>query len=240
MHRPHLDHSDSSEHSDSAARHGLIVTGTNTGVGKTLVSAALMSFLDWIYWKPVQSGTADGDDDTASVQQWAELPAERVLAPRYSLAAPLSPDQAARREGIQLHPDDFALPQLTPQNTRPLLIEGAGGVLVPLNENTLLIDLFVRWQQTLQRPVLVVASSALGTINHTLLTLEALQRRDLAIVGVILNGEPRPENAEAITRHSGVPVLAQLPQLERVDTTTVKQLGKHLQAEKAITQLRLK
>ncbi|MFC6592792.1 dethiobiotin synthase [Deinococcus lacus] len=137
------------------------------------------------YWKPVQSGTADGDDDTRDVGRWAGLAPSRLHPPRYSLGAPLAPDQAAALEGLRLNLADFALPP----GPGPLVVEGAGGLLVPLNERETLADLFAVWGL----PLVVVGASGLGTINHTLLTLEAAQRRSLRVAGVLLSGPHIPK-----------------------------------------------
>lgn len=179
---------------------GVFVTGTDTGVGKTVVSAWLTRSWDADYWKPVQSGTSDEWDSDAI----------DLLAPRavrhpstYALAAPLSPHEAARLEGVVIDLERFHLPA----TRRPLVVEGAGGALVPLNDDALMVDLMVR----LGLPVVVVARSSLGTINHTLLTLEALRARRLDVAGVVMNGPRDPANRAAIERFGRVRVLAELP-----------------------------
>ncbi len=181
---------------------GVFVTGTDTGVGKTMIAAWLV--LSWRaeYWKPVQSGTLEGWDADVIRQ----LAPDAVIHPsRHALPEPLSPHQAAARAGRRIGLGDFRLPA----TSRPLVVEGAGGVLVPLNETELMVDLMTH----LGLPVLVVARSGLGTINHTLLTLEALRRRQLPIAGVILNGPPNPDNRDAIERFGAAPVVGELPPL---------------------------
>ena len=158
----------------------LFVTGTDTGVGKSYVAALLVAGLEAAYWKPVQSG-ADADADW--VRRVAGLPAERVLPETYRLRAPLSPHEAARREGVQIEMSRFVLPK-----RKRLIVEGAGGVMVPLDDRHLMVDLMV----DLGLPVLVVARSELGTINHTLLTLDQLRRRGCPLLGVVVNGPPKP------------------------------------------------
>ena len=174
----------------------LFVTGTDTGVGKSYVAALLAAGMEAAYWKPVQSGV---DADADWVRRAAGLPAERVLPETYRLRAPLSPHEAARREGVQIEMSRFVLPK-QPR----LIVEGAGGVMVPLDDWHLMIDLMA----ALGLPVLVVARSQLGTINHTLLTLEQLRRRACPIVGVVVNGPPNPANCRAIAHYGKVPVLA--------------------------------
>lgn len=181
---------------------GVFVTGTDTGVGKTLVSAWLVRSWRAEYWKPVQTGTRqDNDSDTIRA-----LVKDAVIHPSaYSLLAPLSPHEAARREGVSITLDSIR----PPETSGKLVIEGAGGALVPLNDRDMMTELMVQ----LDLPVLVVARSGLGTINHTLLTLEALERRGVNVAGVIMNGPPNPENREAIENFSGVAVVAELPAL---------------------------
>ena len=180
----------------------VFVTGTDTGVGKTLVSAWLVRSWHADYWKPVQSGTDDGRD--ADVVR-AAAPDAVIHDSVFSLAAPLSPHEAARREGVAIRLEDFCLPA-TP---RSLVVEGAGGVLAPLNDRHFVVDLIVR----LGLPALVVARSGLGTINHTLLTVEALRRRDVTIAGIVLNGPAEPANRQAIEHFAKLPVVAELPGL---------------------------
>lgn len=201
---------------------GLTVTGSDTGIGKTVVCAALLRAFHCAYWKPIQSGLANGDDDTKQVYEWAELSAEQVIAPVYRLNAPLSPDQAAKREGLSISLDDFNLPN----SSLPLVIEGAGGLLVPINKQQLMADLFAKFAL----PVLVVASSGLGTINHSLLTLEAMRARGLTVRGVVLSGPYHPENAAAIARHGQTQVI-QLPQIESLSAWNISRLATTLREE---------
>ncbi len=186
----------------------LVVCGTDTDVGKTVVSALLVQGLGAHYWKPVQSGT-DGGGDSGRVQQLLELPPERVLPEAYRLQAPVSPHWAAERDGVTIDPDRLALPAVD----GPLVVETAGGLLVPLRRNWLQIDQIARWNL----PVVLVARSGLGTLNHTLLSLEALARRSIPVLGLILNGEPHADNPRTLAALGGVPVLAELPPLEPLD-----------------------
>ena len=189
----------------------LFVTGTDTGVGKSYVAALLTVGLEAAYWKPVQSG-ADADADW--VRRVTGLPAERVLPETYRLREPLSPHEAARREGVQIEMSRFALPV-----QKRLIVEGAGGVMVPLDDRHLMVDLMV----DLGLPVLVVARSELGTINHTLLTLDQLRRRGCPLLGVVVNGPPNPANCQAIAHYGKVPVLAAINR--RVELSPAKVRG---------------
>ncbi|HEX9462710.1 MAG TPA: dethiobiotin synthase [Alphaproteobacteria bacterium] len=193
------------------------MTGTDTDIGKTLVSACLAVAWRAAYWKPVQTGLAADPGDTATVAELAGLSPERVLRPAYAFQAPLSPHAAAAAEGTTI-----ALERIQcPQTTGPVVVEGAGGVLVPLNESALMADLIKR----LGLPAIVVARTSLGTINHTLLSLEALRARDIRIAGVILNGEENPGNRHAIETFGHVRVLAELPRLPRVDRPSIAALA---------------
>jgi len=196
---------------------GVFVTGTDTGVGKTVAAACLARAWRVGYWKPVQTGTAMADDDTATVVALAGLSSEHVYPPAYALQAPLSPHAAAELEGVRITLDAITLPQIA----HPLVVEGAGGLFVPLNDRDFMIDLMAR----LALPILLVARSTLGTINHTLLSLAALRSRGLAIAGVVLNGPPNAGNRVAIERFGHVRVLAELPRVDPLDGAAVERLS---------------
>jgi len=191
-------------------------------VGKTLVSAALCAAWGAAYWKPVQTGAADGDDDTATVAHLAALPPERVFAPGRVYLEPASPERAAALEGTEVRIADLC----APQTSVPLVVEGAGGLLVPINAQETMADLMA----ALNLPAVVVARSTLGTINHTLLTLEALRARGLPLLGVVMSGPPSAPNREAIERHGGVRVLAEFPTLDEVTPEAVARLAALLPA----------
>jgi len=191
----------------------LFVTGTDTGVGKTVVSAALMHHLRRSgpvrYWKPVQTGI-EQDDDTATVRRLAACGAVEVFDAGVRLPRPLSPHASARLAGVTIAIDDI-VQRVAGQTSPPTwIVEGAGGVLVPLNERELMIDLMVR----LALPVVVAARSGLGTINHTLMTLEALAARRLTVAGVVMSGPLDPSNRAAIETYGHVPVIGELPPLD--------------------------
>jgi len=195
----------------------IFVTGTDTGVGKTVVSACLALAWRAGYWKPVQTGMVTGDDDAATVVTLAALPAAHVYAPAYALQAPLSPHAAAELEGVRITLDAITLPP----TAHPLVVEGAGGLFVPLNDRDFMIDLMAK----LALPILLVARSTLGTINHTLLSLAALRSRGLAIAGVVLNGPPNAGNRVPIERFGQVRVLAELPRVAPLDGAAVERLS---------------
>jgi dethiobiotin synthase len=195
---------------------GFFVTGTDTDVGKTVVSAWLLAHLDACYWKPVQAGTMP-ETDTQTVRRLAELPEDRIVPEAYVLKEPLAPHEAARREGISI---DMAK-LVGPQDDRLLIVEGAGGLLVPLNEQDYVIDLI----EDLNLPVILVARSTLGTINHTLLSLEALRRRGLVVAGVVINGPESPHNRAAIERYGKTQVIAEIPRLDTVTRSALRQIA---------------
>jgi len=175
-----------------------VVTGTDTGIGKTVFAAALTGALGAQYWKPVQSGLDDGADaDTV-----ARLSGARVLPEAYRLTQPLSPHRAAELDGVMIDPARLALPA-----QRPLVVEGAGGALVPITRSTTYADVFAWWGL----PVIVVARTTLGTINHSLLTFEALRSRGVTIHGVAFVGDANPDNEATIAAMGGVPRLGRLP-----------------------------
>jgi len=186
---------------------GYFVTGTDTGVGKTVAAAWLMLALDGEYWKPVQAGLA-GESDTDAVRRMTGLAPDRFHEPAYNLSAALSPNEAAKRDGAAIEVKKIRLPA----HRRPLIVEGAGGVLVPLNSGDTMADLIA----ALGLPAVLVARTTLGTINHTLLSLEALRRRRIAVAGVVLNGPPDRANREAICSYGNVPVIGELPPFENL------------------------
>ncbi|TGE14075.1 dethiobiotin synthase [Hymenobacter elongatus] len=176
----------------------LFITGIGTDVGKTLISAILTEALHADYWKPVQAGLTP-TTDAATVRGLVQNSVSRFWPERHRLLLPASPHAAAAAEGITLHPTDFQLPA----TDNHLLVEGAGGLLVPLAPGFLLADL----AQQFALDVVVVSRHYLGSINHTLLTLEALQRRGLRVRGLVFNGEPNPATEDFITQHTGVPIM---------------------------------
>ena len=194
---------------------GVFVTGTDTGIGKTLVAAICVRLLDAEYWKPLQTGLADDPGDTATITRLASPRA--VHPPVYALPAALSPEAAALEAGVTIDPARLVLPA-TPH---PLVVEGAGGVLVPITPTLLMADLI----HSLGLPALIVARSTLGTVNHTLLTLAALHARAIPILGIVLNGPLNPANRDAIERHGDVAVLAELPPLDGIDPRKISQFA---------------
>ena len=182
----------------------VFVTGTGTDVGKTLICSWLCLHSGWDYFKPVQTGCESGtDSDTLRT-----LTSARIHPEIYCYAGAFSPHVSAALHGEEILSRKIALPI-----EKNLIVEGAGGVLVPLNSDVLLIDLI----RQLQLPVIVVASSTLGTINHTLLSLEALHHRSIPVLGVIVNGPQNSQNVAAIEKYGQTEILAVFPWLATVN-----------------------
>ena len=189
-----------------------VVTGTDTGIGKTVFAAGLAAALGAHYWKPIQAGV-EPDGDKEEVARLSGLPASHILPEAYRLNTPASPHLAARIDGVEISLDRLALPQVD----GPLVIEGAGGLLVPVNEQLLMADLFAHWGQ----PVILCARTALGTINHSLLSIEALRARNVPIAGIAFIGEPHEENERIIPQLGNVRSLGRLPLLDPLNPATL-------------------
>jgi len=174
-----------------------VVTGTDTGIGKTVFAAALAGATGVPYWKPVQAGL---DDETDS-EVVARLANVAVVPEAYRLVTPASPHRAAAIDGVTIDPD-----QLTPPEGG-LIVEGAGGALVPLTRTLLYADMFARWQI----PVIICARTALGTINHSLLTIEALRARGVPIHGLAFLGDAVEDSEAIIAEIASVRRLGRLP-----------------------------
>ncbi len=179
----------------------IVVTGTDTGVGKTVASAALAWRLGATYWKPVQAGREEAETDREAV---ARLAGVETLPEAYFLETPCSPHRAAEIDGVTI---DTA--RLTPPAGR-LVIEGAGGALVPVTRDLLYADLFARWGL----PVVIVARTALGTINHSLMTIEVLRARGVTVAGILFSGDEVPDSQSTICAMGRVASLGRLPRLD--------------------------
>lgn len=188
----------------------IVVTGTDTDVGKTVFAAALAGALGAHYWKPVQAGLEDGTD-SLTVAALSGLAEERILPETWRLRTPCSPHRAAELDGVTIAP-------FVPPDIDPLVIEGAGGALVPLTRDLLYADLIAQWRL----PTVLVARTNLGTINHSLLSIEALRARAIPILGIAFVGDA-VEDSEAITAAmGGVKRLGRLPRLDRLDRASLE------------------
>lgn len=162
----------------------------------------LVKGLNALYWKPVQSGLEDGMSDTDRVKKWTELPESHFYPEKYKLSNPLSPHASALIDNVEIRMEAFKLPRFS--KNKKLVVEGAGGIMVPLNDSSLMLTLM----KQLHLPVVLVSRSELGTINHTLLSIEQLRRYDIPIWGVIMNGEQNDSNRKAIEHYGDVEVKA--------------------------------
>ncbi len=187
-----------------------IISGTDTGIGKTTVAAMLTVALDAQYWKPLQSGIEDGTD-TQRVQALTGLSNERCLPERYILSRPLSPHRAAELDGVEI--GSLSLPEVD----GTLIVEGAGGLMVPVTCLKLQIDVFKAWAA----PIILCARMGLGIINHTLLSVEALCHRNMTLHGLIFIGEDNPDTTRTIADFSGALILGHVPYLDVIDRSAL-------------------
>ena len=191
---------------------GFVVTGTDTEIGKTVFAAGLAGLIGARYWKPVQAGIEDGGD-AERVADLAGLSPERIHPEAYRLTTPCSPHQAADIDGVRIEEDRLDLPQ----GEGPLVVEGAGGALVPLRRDLLFADVFAKWGL----PVILVARTSLGTINHSLMSLEALRARGVTVHGIAFVGEANEESERVIGEIGKVRRLGRLPVLDPLNSETL-------------------
>ncbi|SOD95821.1 dethiobiotin synthase [Spirosoma fluviale] len=195
----------------------LIVAGIGTEIGKTVVSAVLVEALQADYWKPVQSGGLD-DSDTDTVRRLVSNPKSYFHPEAYRLTQPLSPHAAAELDGINIELGNFMLPQ----TENALVVELAGGLMVPLNDGELMIDLV----QRLALPVVLVSRNYLGSINHTLLSVEACRSRSIPLVGVLFNGPTVPASESFILTYTGLPCIGRIGQEAVVTKDVISQYAR--------------
>jgi len=189
----------------------IVVTGTDTDIGKTVFAAGLTAALGARYWKPVQAGLADGSDAASVVT--LGVPADHVVPEAYRLTTPCSPHLAAEIDRVTIDPDRLALPEVD----GPLVVEGAGGVMVPVTRDLIFADLFARWA----KPVVLVARTGLGTINHSLLSIEALRSRGVPILGIAFVGDAVEDSEATIATLGNVRRLGRLPRLDPLNAATL-------------------
>jgi dethiobiotin synthetase len=191
-----------------------VITGTDTGIGKTVFSAALADALGACYWKPIQSGL-DEETDSDTVLRLGRIPPQRIFREAWLLRTAASPHLSAEIDEVTIDPDALQ----PPETNLPLIIEGAGGLLVPLTRHKTFVDVFARWQI----PVVLCARTSLGTINHTLLSLEAMRQRRIPVLGVAFIGDAYPDTQRIIEEMGEVRVLGRLPRLEPLTPDTLRQ-----------------
>jgi dethiobiotin synthetase len=199
-------------------RKGLVITGIGTDVGKTIVSAIVAQALSYDYWKPVQAGDLD-NSDTMKVSKLTQ--GIDCLPERYQLTTPASPHHAANLDKLTISPNDFPIPS----SNRPLLIEGAGGVMVPFNnEGLVFADLIEHWKL----PVIVVSRHYLGSINHTLLTLDALKFRKINVAGIVFVGDENVATESIILLKTGVRCIARIPIVDEVNPGFIQEQAQRI------------
>jgi dethiobiotin synthetase len=194
----------------------LFVTGTDTNVGKTVLSALIVAALNGTYWKPIQTGSREGTD-RQQVMRWADIPESRTVAESYCFEPPVSPHLAAAAAGIAIDMASIRRPHIT---ETPLVIEGAGGVMAPINDSETMRDLITH----LGAPVVVASRTTLGTINHTLLTLHALRHAGARVKGVVMIGDENRDNEQAIERYGAAPIAGRIPMLKCICYKTLLQV----------------
>ncbi|MGY4538249.1 dethiobiotin synthetase [Mucilaginibacter sp. UYNi724] len=197
----------------------LFVTGIGTDIGKTLISAILVEKLKCDYWKPLQSGELE-NSDTIKVQRLISNKISVFHPETYCLTQPYSPHKSAMLDGITI--DESTI--IAPKTDNQLLIEGAGGLMVPLNDHCLVIDLI----KQLGVEVILVSQNYLGSINHTLLSIEALKNRGIPVKGIIFNGEENASTEEYIIKYTQIKHLGRVPQLPTIDKNIIADAGKYI------------
>lgn len=195
------------------------VTAIGTDSGKTVFSAILCEALGYDYWKPIQAGLPT---DAETVAALVQNPHTNLHKERYLLKTPASPHAAAKLEGLRLQLSDFHLPT----SESIVVIEGAGGCLVPLNDSDFVIDLATHFNSS----VILVANIYLGSINHTLLTVNLLKQKSVNVKGIVFNGPPNDESERIILLHSGYPCLLRMRPEPRIDKTIVKKYANSLKS----------
>lgn len=192
----------------------LMIVGTDTDIGKTIFSAGLVGRLDATYWKPVQSGIEE-ETDSEIVARLSGVASDKILPEGYRLTQPLSPHRSAELDDLTIDTNSLKPPKID----GPLIMEGAGGLMVPLSRERLLIDQIADWSV----PVVLCSRTGLGTINHTLLSLEALRSRNIPVLGVAFIGPEITDTIRTIGEMGDVKILGRLPHLEHLDATSVRQ-----------------
>ncbi|KQC01015.1 dethiobiotin synthase [Pedobacter sp. Hv1] len=195
------------------------ITGIGTGIGKTITSAVLTEKLNADYWKPIQSGDL-AQSDSLAIENLINNSKTKIHPETYRLNHPLSPHLSARMDGVAIELDQFHLPE----TENSLIVEGAGGLMVPLNDQELILDLI----KHLQIPVIVVSQNYLGSINHTLLTINTLKQHNINIKGIIFNGETNMESETYILKYTQVNSLGNVPLLNNINQHSIIEAGKHL------------
>ena len=205
-----------------------IICGTDTDIGKTLISSFFVKGLNSFYWKPIQSGI-ESQTDSQTVEKLAQVSKEKIIKEAYVFTKPLSPHWAAEIDQKAINFDKLRLPKVQGS----LIIETAGGLMVPITRNFLQIDQIKEWNL----PVILVCKSSLGTLNHTLLSIEALNRRNIEILGLVINGEKHLDNPKTLVEFSGIPLITEFPYIKKMDSNNLDILWKELDIKNKLISL---
>ena len=205
-----------------------IICGTDTDIGKTLISSFFVKGLNSFYWKPIQSGI-ELQTDSQTVGKLAQVSKEKIIKEAYVFTKPLSPHWAAEIDQKIINFDKLRLPKVQDS----LIVETAGGLMVPITRNFLQIDQIKEWNL----PVILVCKSSLGTLNHTLLSIEALKRRNIEIFGLVVNGEKHLDNPKTLVDFSGIPLIAEFPYIPKVDSNNLDILWKELNIKNKLVSI---
>jgi len=202
-----------------------IICGTDTDIGKTLISAFLVRGLDSFYWKPIQSGIGT-ETDSELVYRLSKVNQKNILKEAYRFNEPVSPHWAAEIDNNIIQRELLKLPEVNGN----LVVETAGGLMVPLKRDFLQIDQIKIWDL----PVIIVCRSSLGTLNHTLLSIEALRKRNIKILGLIINGERHLDNPRTLKEFSGIPIIAEFPYLKNINENQLDNLWQKLKMNETL------
>lgn len=197
-----------------------IIAGIGTEIGKTLISSIFRQGMQADYWKPVQSGNPE-EADALFIGQMTRVPEGKIWDSSYMLTQPLSPHTAAEIDGIRISLDHIQLP-LT---ERSLIVELAGGLMVPLNESETNLDLIAH----VALPVILVSKNYLGSINHTLLSYEILKAKQIPIAGIVFNGPANASGERFILQHTGLKVLLRVPELAQINPEIIQEYAQQIQ-----------
>ena len=205
-----------------------IICGTDTDIGKTLISSFFVRGLNSFYWKPIQSGI-ESQTDSQIVEKLSRSNREKIIKEAYVFTKPVSPHWAAEIDQQTINFEMLRLPKVNGS----LIVETAGGLMVPITRNFLQIDQIKKWDL----PVILVCKSSLGTLNHTLLSIEALQRRNINILGLVINGEKHLDNPKTLVKFSGIPIITEFPFIKEIDSDNLDILWKELDIKNKLVSI---
>ncbi len=205
-----------------------VICGTDTNIGKTLISSFFVRGLNSFYWKPIQSGI-ESETDSQTIERLTKVEKTKIINEAYVFKEPVSPHWAAEIDQTVIN---FRLLNL-PKVDGSLIVETAGGLMVPITRNYLQIDQIKKWNI----PVILVCKSGLGTLNHTLLSIEALQKRNIKILGLIINGEKHLDNPKTLTELSSIPIIAEFPFLQQIGSNNLDILWEELNIKNKLISL---